>query len=429
MAELLGNRLPSQLEECFDQVADGRTLRIERLEIDLGAMSWAEFESGFVDRVASAVMTGIRSEGSHPGVERGGDGKLMAEGERLEAWVYFLRYGHLPWWFADARWSEISSLRELHAADPEQVIGAIERLSTDCPAALVRLARHAKGEDLAAVLGVKDAGESGEPFQALHVVATWLEGLKGGNDRLGGFLSHLKATERLSLDFRPIRSLQRMASDDLETLAQAHPMPQPRLADPDGSPGHEGTNHLPVFRRIDSDGISKHPATIGIPLLTAGLVLLNPFLTKLFRHLGWLNESGGMDPDFRWHAVQALQYLALGKCGLPEPTLVLEKTLCGIPLHEVAAFPVLDDAIRSECDHLLEAAIAHWSALGKTSVNGLRESFLARPGLLRFEGSRVCLTVEGRPYDMLLGRLPWSLGPVMFKWLNQPIQVRWRDES
>ncbi len=425
VAEWLDDHLPIRLETCFDRITNGRTLRIERLEIDLGAMSWVEFERGFVERVAAAVDARIRPDGSLPAVEQATQAELELprEGERLEAWLFFLRHGHLPWWFADARWDEISSLGKLRAADPERMIGELGKLAEYCPAALVRLARHATAEELAVVFGLETAVTEFSRMRgsasAVNVIVSWLGRLPSGAEMLLRMFPLLSRVEREALGARPVAETRKISQGE------------PALFPPPGNePGTDRAQELDtVLSTLSGWGETAIPADAGLPVRTAGLVLLHPFLTRFFRHLGWLDDAGGMNSDFRWHAVQALQFLALGKCGLPEPTLVMEKTLCGIPLHEPAELPVLDDAVRAECDHLLEAVIRHWSVLGKTSVDGLRDSFLARPGLLRSEETRTCLTVEKRPYDMLLGSLPWSMGPVMFKWLDRPIQVRWREES
>jgi len=420
VAECLDTAVPARLDECFGQMAGDRTLRIDRMEIDLGAMSWKEFQNEFPERVAAAVMQRLRPEPLPPGGEKDGASEvkleLPQEGEPLEAWAFFLRHGHLPWWFADARWDEISSVRDLHAADPEGMIGALRKLATEAPSALIRLARHATAEELGAVFGIVRAVADlaprvGEGPAAVNVIAAWLGRLPNGAETLVRMFPQLSRAEQEALGAQALPETRMLAPSEavlLETRAGHTPKPG------------TSTPSKPVETVI--------PTSAGQRVGSAGLVLLHPFLTRFFRHLGFLDDAGGLHSDFRWQAVQALQFLALGTCGLPEPTLVMEKTLCGIPLHEVAAFPVLENTIPAECDHLLEAVIAHWSVLGKTSPSGLRESFLARPGILRFEGPRVVLTVEKRPYDMLLDKLPWPAGPVMCKWLSHPIRVRWREE-
>ena len=84
----------------------------------------------------------------------------------------------------------------------------------------------------------------------------------------------------------------------------------------------------------------------------------------------------------------------------------------------------MDLEFRDEAESLLRAVIGHWKALKDTSPDGLREAFLARPGLLYLD-EPPRLHVETRSYDMLLRRLPWSFELVALPWLRRPIHVRW----
>jgi hypothetical protein len=70
--------------------------------------------------------------------------------------------------------------------------------------------------------------------------------------------------------------------------------------------------------------------------------------------------------------------------------------------------------------------IAHWRALGSTSVAGLRESFLQREGCLSRKDDDWRLLVETRSYDMLLDRLPWGFATIKYSWMPGAIRVDWR---
>ena len=83
-------------------------------------------------------------------------------------------------------------------------------------------------------------------------------------------------------------------------------------------------------------------------------------------------------------------------------------------------------------EELLKAVIAHWKAIGSTSVLGLRESFLQRDGRLqrqdKSEGDLPVwrLKVEARAFDMLLDRLPWGFGLIRLPWMQGVLHVDWR---
>lgn len=82
-------------------------------------------------------------------------------------------------------------------------------------------------------------------------------------------------------------------------------------------------------------------------------------------------------------------------------------------------------AMREEGLALLAAVIAHWSALGSTSVDSLRVAFLARDGLLARRDDGWHLRVADEPYDLLLARLPWAIGLVRLPWMREPLHVQW----
>lgn len=78
------------------------------------------------------------------------------------------------------------------------------------------------------------------------------------------------------------------------------------------------------------------------------------------------------------------------------------------------------------CEALLKAVTQQWEPLRNTSVNGLREAFLQRNGRLETEDERYLLRVEKKAYDMLLDKLPWSIGMIKTSWMEKVIYVEWR---
>ena len=78
-----------------------------------------------------------------------------------------------------------------------------------------------------------------------------------------------------------------------------------------------------------------------------------------------------------------------------------------------------------ECTRLLEAIVEHWRALGRTSVAGLRSSFLAREGRLIEVDNGWKLELARRGIDVLLEQLPWGVGLVLLPWMERPLFVEW----
>jgi hypothetical protein len=161
----------------------------------------------------------------------------------------------------------------------------------------------------------------------------------------------------------------------------------------------------------------------------AGLVLLHPFLPVLFKRLNLVTGGDDGQPQLRGEnaarAVQLLQYLVDGRSDAPAPQLLLNKLLCGLEPGSPVPPVELGEEERGLCDQLLVAVISQWSALGKTSPEGLRKTFLQREGRLQEDDAACTLAVVRRPFDVLLSRLPWSLAVIRQPWMPAPLHVSW----
>lgn len=162
-------------------------------------------------------------------------------------------------------------------------------------------------------------------------------------------------------------------------------------------------------------------------VVSAGLVILSPYLPSLFSRLGYLEHGRFSDPAQADRAALLLHYLSHNALETPEYPLVLNCLLCGT----ASEGRILDPMVLSEgetglADQLLRAVIAHWTALKNTSPQGLRESFLVRSGDLILKEGAWHLTVEPRAWDVLLDRLPWGISSIKHPWMKQVLYVNWR---
>jgi hypothetical protein len=177
---------------------------------------------------------------------------------------------------------------------------------------------------------------------------------------------------------------------------------------------------------LPSPGKKEHPeAREGIYIDNAGLVLLHPFLPQLFAALDIAADDTLLQPE---RALGLLHFLTTGQTSFPEYELVLPKILCNIPLADpVDTNLELSRLEREEALALLEAVILHWKALHQTSPDGLRGTFLLRPGKIseRPNGDWL-LQVETNAFDILLDQLPWGISPVRLPWMPYLIWVEWR---
>ncbi|MDB5033877.1 MAG: hypothetical protein JWQ98_1118 [Chlorobi bacterium] len=200
--------------------------------------------------------------------------------------------------------------------------------------------------------------------------------------------------------------------------------------------GHASGSALHTAARDGSrddgfSGLSPSTAAGGelpVSVHNAGLVLLHPFIVRLFGHCGIMDEaSRAIPPANAARGTALLYYLATGSEEALEFELDICRLLAGARPEEpvLVAGGMLRHEDMEEADALLAAAIGHWSALKNTSIAGLRGSFLRRPGLLRRDHHGWRLQVEHASYDMLLNTLPWGLGIVALPWMPKPIHVEW----
>ena len=126
-------------------------------------------------------------------------------------------------------------------------------------------------------------------------------------------------------------------------------------------------------------------------------------------------------------AVHLLQFLVNAQTDTPEYQLPLNKLLCGVHGRVPLARTIeITDHERATIEQLLQGMIAHWAALGNTSIAGLRQTFLQRQGVLCQRDDAWHLKVVPATFDMLLDRLPWAYSLIRLPWMTAPLHVSWR---
>jgi hypothetical protein len=160
----------------------------------------------------------------------------------------------------------------------------------------------------------------------------------------------------------------------------------------------------------------------------AGIVLLSPFIPHFLTQAGVLKNKQFETAEDRCKAVYTLHYLATGEITATEDALFLPKVLCRWPIDkplpacEVSNAAVLDTLIEA----LWEAVKARWSAMKRSQFDGLRSSFLKRPGKLEQDhAGHWTLTVESHGMDMLLQYIDWSIYMIRHTWMDEFVYVEW----
>jgi len=177
----------------------------------------------------------------------------------------------------------------------------------------------------------------------------------------------------------------------------------------------------PIMMKEKADNLKG-----GISVRNAGLVIINSYIAILFGRLGLTHDRKFINEESQLQAAHYLQYIVTGQEHTEESFLPLNKILCGIPL----AQPVMEGiSISAENKQLIEglikAVIGYWPAIGNSSVDGFRGNWLVRDGLLTDREERWELTVDKRPYDLLIHRSPFSFSIIKYPWMDKPLQVNW----
>lgn len=158
----------------------------------------------------------------------------------------------------------------------------------------------------------------------------------------------------------------------------------------------------------------------------AGIVLASPFLPVYFARLGLIQDGRFVSSTAAQRGAFLLRYLCYtGES--PDFDCTLVKILCGIdPSESISQNYEVTDQERELSKNLLLGLIQNWRAIGSSSPEGLRESFLKREGKLERQDEFWTLTVETKTMDVLLDQLPWSYTSIRHSWMKSEIRVKWR---
>ncbi|MDQ0639628.1 hypothetical protein QF042_003193 [Pedobacter sp. W3I1] len=172
---------------------------------------------------------------------------------------------------------------------------------------------------------------------------------------------------------------------------------------------------------------SKVQDDTSILIENAGLIILYPYFKNLFNVLHLLNGNQFIDEMCRHKAIVYLHYLVYNEMPEDESRLIFNKILCGadpeavIELNEIT---FTEEELKQSAE-LKATVIQHWTKLGSTSIEGLTQTFLIRNGSLIFRDNNYNLHVERKGFDVLLDTLPWSLSIIRLPWNNYLINLNW----
>lgn len=473
---LCRNWLTPAIERSLDSCmpAQGH-LFIERLEIDAGILSLGNLEHDLADAVARAIEKQLGNQ--LPSAETSTQNFSAAIQHKTEqqsiheAFIHFLRTGALPWWFylpadksieqvileswrkaeqtvvelrkepgyframiLDALLSATAITRLVQQFNPTFLEALFARLSPDGSKIVVEVAQTLKGSGLS---GADEKITSRQLWQtaftrlaegkvqtALALASAIWHAMQEKNLQVPALTLLLK---RLSLEMNGGSASANVSESALQDVSPSEKLmrnsePNAAKVRPKSLDADRTIRDTPskIARTLNSIDLKE-----GIYINCAGLVLLHPFLPRFFEALGIAAGDKLLQPE---RALCLLHFLATGQCTAPEYELLLPKLLCNAPFeHPVEADVDLTAAELDEASALLDAVIRHWNVLGNTSADGLRGTFLVRPGKLSPKGDGDwLLQVENQSFDILLDQLPWGIGMIKLPWMEKMLWVEWR---
>lgn len=211
----------------------------------------------------------------------------------------------------------------------------------------------------------------------------------------------------------------------LETLEERRKQQVQRLEDAEKT---KATPQAPKPRKKRKK-LPPTPAPIEEPLqiYNAGMVLLYPFIGRLFNILGYVKDKKFVDVDAQHKAIHILQYLVTGRTEAPEHELLLNKVMCAYPIIEPVPFGIeFTEQELGTAESLLQGVIQNWTKMKSMTPNSLRGSFLVREGTLKEEETQWVVHVPKQTYDILLKSLPWGYSFIRFPWGEKFIVVDWK---
>jgi hypothetical protein len=396
---------------------EGEVIRFGRIEVDLGAMTPEEAGSDLLaQRIGDGLAAALRGARGSAVAGEPAAGPLPAQADAGAMLKAFLLAGILPW---PAPGRALEALAAALEALGESEFGALaERLRPALarPRAAERLVRQFSAAIVARFVSAFARG-AGVQAADFHV---------SGENVAAAAALVAAAAKGEPLRMRPKRGAPGASRRSTPRTAGAAEREEKEGDEPVAAePGETSfTETADAERSLPADG----SAPLILPVAAAGLVLLHPFLRVFFQRLHLVGKDDAfLGAEERRRAVLLAHSLATGAEEADEPDVAVAKLLCGVDFAE----PVprrLDstDDERLQADSLLAAAIGHWPQLGGTSISGLREAFLLRPGRLERQEEGWRLTVERLSLDVLLDSLPWTISLVRTPFMAEILRVNWR---
>ncbi|MCC6411373.1 MAG: hypothetical protein IT270_06920 [Saprospiraceae bacterium] len=447
----LNHMLPVLEAEFSGLSNDNHFVRINKLELNLGVVAIENLEaelSSHLEQILKGTLMDLMAQ-------EGPDSKEVAScsGQELrkQALLHFLKTGNFPWWMDDASSDPEMLLQKVLEEDASDFLRMLKKASPElwsqrllkqfAPTFFWKLAAAENPEFSRLLNRLFDEMNGMDNPQAPWVKTGFQTALKVAVlDWLFYKKVHTAGSntvqEEVQTLFREVLKTQMVGTEN--GLKEWLKSPEvaflewpknsmledfiKKMSDlPEGTSQKKAEHIVP--NQMEAT-VVEEPETWYID--NAGLVLAAPFFAPFFKRLGLVEDRMFVSEDAREQAVLWLQYLVTGDYKCSENQLLLNKLLCAWPLHEpVQRGLTPHPANQAEAEDLLFSLIQQWGVLGNTTTQGLRQSFLMRPGKISHSANGYIVHVERQGIDVLIDKVPWSLSLFRLPWMQQPIHVEW----
>jgi hypothetical protein len=469
VSHLLRGDLNSAIEAVFDRIsANGEVIRIDKLRLDLGEITPANFEAEFKSRLIDELTKAM------PKIKAGNldNAVVLKPVESLATMLrYFLEYGRLPWYAGSKQMPEWEAqiLEKFGAAEWKALIEWIRSKAAPVPTIIERLIWQFSDKFIVTFLSqsgfdqelvtepelvfndlVLVVKELAEETPSVRRFTAWQMILEAAIKRIPLAKALEEVIENIAKTSPTViiktlkkkawsvqletpvvkKAIAEIANDAAFVARLEKPGPEATGSDnkisiEQGSEKPELKKEIEEKRTAESRKVPEDDGDF-IFVQNCGIVILVPFLSPYFAELGLLADKEFVDEAARKRAVLLLHYLAAGTNEAAEFDLTFQKLLCGLRLDEPLPGEIeLTEKEQSETEELLKSVTQHWHPLNNTSIEGLQTSFLQREGKIKELESGWKLQVETKTVDILLDKLPWGYSTIRLPWLSYTIHVEW----
>ena len=463
--EKFENEIRSGIERVFERLdRAGQVIRLDKVELDIGTITRDQYEQGLGELISEKLYEHLEPKIPIPEygtIPEDDDAEVVTiPASDTSAIIFFLEMGYYPWWSPfdtkeeltwkirglietgeedfrnrmDVVFSDRDATTRLVSNIPVTVLDELIRFVYPeikfRPSSLIEgiIASMGKRKDAEGVLAVgrgyatmlallsaEAKIKTGELI--LKLIREMVPGPVAREKSIPGLLERLK---------KRIETQDKKASSELlealGSLVQEIGEGKIKIKELKGEKVEKKESRKQKEKKEEK--VSKELEKTMVT--NSGLVLLWPYLEKLFEELKYLEKKRFKSDREINRAILLLDNLVYRDDEREEHRMLLNKIICGVGTDFLVDLELkLKKNELEEGEKMLEQFIDHWKKLKNTSPDGLREAFLKREGSLDPDGENWKLTVERKSIDVLMGTLPFQVSMIKLPWMSNMIFVEW----